>query len=110
MTSILPEQFRDLEQWSPWFLATERERHNKRIQSSMDELRAFAGALKPRMEDLIQHLSAFAWGSELTDQQRNLFHLGLSYMEAAVPLDLGWKAPAAEDSFPVELLQTMPVR
>lgn len=109
MTSNLPEQFRDLEQWSPWFLATERERYDKRAQSSMDELRAFAGALKPRMEDLIQHLSGFPWGSDLNDQDRNLFHLGLSYMEAAVPLDLGWKKSVAEDSFPVDRL-VLPVR
>lgn len=102
MTQSLPEKFRELEQWSPWFLATERERYNKRAGSSMEELRAFAGALKPHMEDLIQYLSAFEWGTELSDQDRNLFHLGLSYMEAAVPIDLGWKKPAAEDSFPVD--------
>lgn len=102
MTASLPEQFRDLEPWSDWFLATERERYEQRARSSMDQLRAFAGALKPRMEDLIQYLSQFEWGAPLSEADTNLYHLGLSYMEAAVPIDLGWKQPLAEDSFPVE--------
>lgn len=105
MTQSLPEKFRELEQWSPWFLATERERYNKRAQSSMEELRAFEAALKPRMEDLIQYLTAFEWGVPLTDEDQNLFHLGLSYMEAAVPIDLGWKNPVAEDSYPVDRVE-----
>lgn len=109
MTQSLPEQFRDLEQWSSWFLATERERHNRRAQCSMDELRAFGAALKPRMEDLIQYLSGFEWGTPLSEEDQNLFHLGLSYMEAAVPLDLGWKGPVAEDSFPVDRVE-LPAR
>lgn len=110
MTTNLPDKFRDLEQWSAWFLETERERYDKRTQSTMEDLRAFHAALTPKMEELIQYLSAFEWGAPLSDEDRNLFHLGLSYMEAAVPIDLGWKQPAAEDSFPVERLDKMPVR
>lgn len=109
MTTRLPEKFQELEQWSPWFLATEKERYDKRTQSSIDELRAFHAALKPHMEDLIQYLSTFEWGAPIGDEDRNLFHLGLSYMEAAVPIDLGWKSPIAEDSFPVDRLQ-LPTR
>jgi hypothetical protein len=110
MTTNLPEKFRDLEQWSPWFLETERERYDQRTRSTMVELRTFHAALKPRMEDLIQYLEGFEWGSPLGDEDRNLFHLGLSYMEAAVPIDLGWKSPVAEDSFPVQRLEKMPER
>lgn len=105
MTYSLPEKFSDLEQWSQWSLATERERYNRRAHSSLDELRAFGAALKPRMEDLIQYLSNFEWGTPLSDEDRNLYHLGLSYMEAAIPLDLGWKQPTAQDSFPVDRLE-----
>lgn len=104
MTTNLPEKFRSLEQWSPWFLATERERYEQRIGSTIDELRAFHAALRPHMEDLIQYLEGFEWGAPLSDEDRNLFHLGLSYMEAAVPIDLGWKSPIAEDSYPVSRL------
>jgi hypothetical protein len=110
MTTNLPEKFRELEQWSAWFLETELERHEKRTQTTIEDLRAFHAALTPRMEDLIQYLSGFEWGAPLSDEDRNLFHLGLSYMEAAVPIDLGWKSSVAEDSFPVRRLETMPQR
>lgn len=109
MTASLPEEFRDLEPWSDWFLATERKRYDQRARSSMAQLRTFAEALKPRMEDLIQYLSHFEWGSPLSEADTNLYHLGLSYMEAAVPIDLGWKQPLAEDSFPVERV-SLPIR
>lgn len=109
MTASLPEQFRELEPWSDWFLATEQERYEQRARCDMEQLRAFAAALKPRMEDLIQYLSRFEWGTPLNEADTNLYHLGLSYMEAAVPIDLGWKQPLAEDSFPVERV-SLPIR
>lgn len=104
MSASLPAAFRDLEPWVSWGFASEGERYARRARSTMEELNAFYTALKPRMEDLIQYLSAFPWGSELSEEDRRLYHLGMSYMEAAVPIDLGWKKPTAEDSFPVERL------
>lgn len=102
MADTLPQQFKQLENWSSWALATERERYNRRARSTMDELKAFHAALKPHMEDVIQHLSAFPWGSAISEEDERLYHLGMSFMEAAVPIDLGWKDVVAEDSFPVD--------
>lgn len=104
MTSKLPRQFADLEEWLPWALATEAERNAKRTRSSIEQLTAFCGALKPHMHDLIQYLAEFEWGSTLAEADENLYRLGLSYMEATIPLDLGWKSSVPEDSFPVERL------
>ncbi len=101
MTFSLPQQFRELEQWSSWSRGTEWERHNKRVSVSMEELKTFVAALKPHMEDLIQYMAGFKWGTPLGAEDTNLFHLGLAYMEATVPVDLKWKTPVAEDSFPV---------
>ena len=109
MAGNLPEKFSELEQWSSWAFSTEGERYANRISVSMDELKAFHSALRPHMEDVIQYLKAFPWGAPLSAQDENLYHLGLSYMEAAVPIDLGWKQTIAEDSFPVDRL-TLPVR
>lgn len=109
MTASLPQQFRELEEWSSWALATERERYDRRAASSMESLRAFYDAMKPRMEEIIQYLSAFPWGTPLGEEDERLFHMGMSYMEAAVPIDLGWKTVAAQDSFPVSRL-TLPDR
>lgn len=104
MTGSLPQKFRELEPWSSWALPTEGERYAKRAASSMETLVEFYSALKPHMEDVIQYLSAFPWGSPLGEEDERLFHMGLSYMEAAVPIDLGWKSSVAQDSFPVARL------
>jgi hypothetical protein len=40
----------------------------------------------------------------LNEADENLYRMGLSYMEATVPLDLGWKSSVAIDSFSVERL------
>lgn len=104
MSVSLPQQFRDLERLSSWALATEGERYAKRASSSMETLTDFYSAMKPHMESIIQYLSAFPWGTPLGEEDERLYHMGLSYMEAAVPIDLGWKSPVAQDSFSVERL------
>jgi hypothetical protein len=109
MAGKLPQKFSELDQWSTWAFATEGERYAKRANSGMDDLIAFHSALQPHMEEIIQYLETFPWGTTLSEEDERLYHLGLSYMEAAVPIDLGWKQPVAVDSFPVERL-TLPVR
>lgn len=109
MSGSLPQQFRELEKWSSWALATEGERYAKRASASMEALTEFHDAMKPQMEAVIRHLSAFPWGMPLGEEDERLYHMGLSYMEAAVPIDLGWRNPVAQDSFPVGRLN-IPVR
>jgi hypothetical protein len=109
MAETLPPKFKDLEKWASWALATEGERYAKRASSSMETLKEFCDALKPRMEDVIQYLSAFPWGTPIGEEDERLFRTAMSYMEAAVPIDLGWKKPVAQDSFPVSRL-TLPAR
>lgn len=104
MSASLPLQFRELDKWSSWGFATEGERYAKRASSSMETLREFYSALKPHMEDIIKYLSNFPWGLPLDEEDQRLYLMALSYMEAAVPIDLGWKSPVALDSFPVERL------
>ena len=104
MTKKLPQQFRELENWLDWSLAEEGQRYAKRAASSLDELRAFSSAMTPHMHDIIGYLSGFPWGTPLSEEDENLYRMGLSYMEVTVPLDLQWKSPVAIDSFPVERL------
>lgn len=108
MTTQLPPAFADLEPWTAWSLATEGERYAKRAASTIDDLRAFSEALTPRMHDVIGHLTGFAWGTPLPPADERLYHMGLSYMEATIPLDLAWKSPVAEDSYPVTRLKLAP--
>lgn len=109
MTGNLPQKFSELDKWSSWAFATEGERYAKRAGSSMAELVEFYTALKPHMEGIIQYLSAFPWETQLSEEDERLCHLGMTYMEAAVPIELGWKQPKAQDSFPVSRLE-LPVR
>lgn len=104
MTGTLPQQFSALEKWSSWALSTEGERYARRANSEMEALKEFYNAVKPHMEDIIQYMSEFPWGAPLDAENERLFWLGLSYMEVAVPIELGWKSPVAQDSFPVERL------
>jgi hypothetical protein len=105
MTTTLPDKFKQLEPWSAWAGATEGERYALRAACDMEGLRAFYEALKPNMEEIIQYLSAFPWGATLTEEDKRLHHLGMTYMEAAVPIELGWKQPLAQDSFPVSRVE-----
>lgn len=109
MSNVLPEKFSSLSRWADWGKPTELERYQRRAACTMEELKSFYDALKPHMEDIIQHLSAFPWGSEISASDERLFHMAMTYMEAAVPIDLNWKSPMAEDSYPVSRL-SLPVR
>lgn len=104
MSEKLPQPFRELEKWLDWSLAEEGQRYAKRAGSTLDDLRAFSAAMTPFMHDIIGHLSGIPWGTALGEEDENLYRMGLSYMEVAVPLDLGWKSPVAVDSFEVERL------
>ena len=56
----LPEQFRDLQSWAQvWALRTEAKRHARRLESTIDELRAFYDAMMPRIDDILVYLSEF---------------------------------------------------
>ncbi|WP_066552909.1 hypothetical protein [Croceicoccus bisphenolivorans] len=107
MNASLPQKFRELEEFTAWALPTERERYDRRAGSTLEELNVFYSAMKPHMEEVIRYLEGFAWGTELSAEDQRLYHMGLSYMEAAVPIELKWKSAVAEDSFPVARL-TLP--
>ena len=56
MPSTLPPDFADLEPFADWALPTERERYDKRLASTMDEMQAFYDAAFPRLEDAMAYL------------------------------------------------------
>ncbi len=101
MTRNFPQRFSELERWLPWALQTESERNARRVGSSLKEVQEFCAALRPHMDDVIQYLENFKWGTTLSAEDENLYRLGLSYMEATIPIDLEWKSTVAQDSFPL---------
>ena len=79
---LLPEQFRDLEPYLEWSLASERERSAKRQASSIAALKTFYDAMLPRMEQVLPFLAQFSLG-DVDDRVQRLFLLSLSLAEVA---------------------------
>jgi hypothetical protein len=60
LNKVLPDPFTDLEPFvDAWVLATETERNQKRLTSSMTEIQAFYDAMLPRMEAVLYHLDSY---------------------------------------------------
>jgi len=69
---ILPAAFSDLEPFAAtWCLASEPERWERRVASTMDELHAFYDAAFPRAEEAITYCDTFA----LDDLPEDVTHL-----------------------------------
>ena len=96
MTATLPPEFADLEPFTDWCLATERERYAKRLASSMDELQAFYDAAFPRLEEAMAHLDALPL-DDLPDEATRLLWLCYSLVNASFPVEV-WRQARVPDS------------
>jgi hypothetical protein len=81
----LPEPFADLEPYLAWSLATEKERQQKRVSSSMGAIQAFYDAILPRMNAIP------------ADAQR-LLNLTFSLAEIAPAVEQ-FKQPSVADGY-----------
>ncbi len=98
--SLLPEAFRDLEQWLAWSLATEQERSDKRQASTMTEIKAFYDVMLTRTEAILSYLEQFPLEKMPEDAQR-LFYLTLSLAEVAPAVEL-FDQPSVVDSYDIK--------
>jgi hypothetical protein len=88
MKTWLPPEFVDLEQFADrWCLATETERHARRLASSMSELQAFYDALFPRLEEAIEYCDKHAL-NELPDDVSNLLLMIYSLINVAMAVEI----------------------
>jgi len=78
----LPPEFKELEPFLDWSLATERERSVKRHRSSMGEIRAFYDAILGRLDEILTLLAQYA-PDEAPGEVRRLFLMTLSLAEIA---------------------------
>jgi hypothetical protein len=97
----LPAEFSDLEPYADWALPTERERYEKRLASSMDELQAFYDAAFPRLDDASAYLEKFAI-DELDDEGKNLLWLFAALVTVSFPVEV-WRQPRVPDSGPAAI-------
>lgn len=94
----LPAEFADLAPHMAWALATEGARNARRRAATLAELQAYYNAMLPRMRAVIAHLNTFPLDN-LPPPQRNLLYLALSFMEAAMSVEV-FKEPDETGAFP----------
>lgn len=104
---LLPKGFEDLAPYLDWALPDQHRRGLKRMAATLGECRAFYDAITPRIEDLIHHLEHFPRSDVLDPANNRLFMLGLAYMDAALPIELGWKSTVNEGSFPADRINNI---
>lgn len=78
----LPSPFRDLEPYLDWAVEGERQRTEKKVASSMDEVRAFYDAVFPRLDDIVSYLDGVP-ENDMPEPGRRLYNLSLSLVEVA---------------------------
>ena len=93
---IFPPDFADLEPFADWALATEAERYDKRLSSTMAEIEAFYDAAFPRLEAALAHLDQLPLDA-LPEDARRLLWLCYSVVNASFPVEV-WRQPRVPDS------------
>ncbi|WP_436792034.1 hypothetical protein [Yinghuangia sp. YIM S10712] len=95
--TLLPAEFSDLEPFAAtWCLATEAERWDRRMASTMPEMQAFYDAGFPRLRELLDYCDKFPI-DDLPEPVRNLTHLAHSIVMVAMCVEI-WHQPKVIDS------------
>ncbi|SPM34039.1 hypothetical protein MRAB57_1850 [Mycobacterium rhizamassiliense] len=103
--ALLPTAFAELENHAKvWCLATETERWNARISSSMADMRAFYDAFFPRLEEAIDYCDKFDL-DDLPDDALNLLHLIYSLIMVAMAVEI-MHQPAPTDAADAVMTRT----
>jgi hypothetical protein len=85
---MLPAEFAELEPFAEtWCLATETERFNQRLASSMDDIRAFYDAFFPRLEEAIEFCDKYPL-DDLPDDVEHLLQLIHSLVMVSMAVEI----------------------
>jgi len=85
--ALLPSEFSDLEPFAAtWCLATEDERYQRRLASTMDEMQAFYDAVVPRADAAMTYCDQFPL-DDLPGEARNLLYLLFSMVMVSFPVE-----------------------
>jgi hypothetical protein len=86
--ALLPSAFAELEPSAQtWCLATETERWNARMASTMAEMHEFYDAFFPRLEEAIEYCDKFPL-DDLPDYALNLLHMIYSLIMVAMAVEV----------------------
>jgi hypothetical protein len=86
--TLLPSAFAELEPFAKiWCLSTEAKRWDRRMASSMTEMREFYDAFFPRLEEAIEYCDKFSL-DDLPEDALNLLHLIYSLIMVAMSVEI----------------------
>jgi hypothetical protein len=108
--TLLPSAFAELEKYAHiWCLATETERWNTRMASTMPEMREFYDAFFPRLEEAIDYCDKFTLDG-LPDDALNLLHMIYSLIMVAMSVEIMHQpAPVcAADAIMIRISEPVP--
>lgn len=95
--SRLPEEFADLERFTDWCLPTEAHRYQKRLSSTIAEMKEFYDAAMPRLEDVMAYCDSRFPLDGMPDDAKALIHMMQSLVNVSFPIEV-WKQPRVLDS------------
>ncbi|WP_322859055.1 hypothetical protein U8D42_04740 [Mycobacterium europaeum] len=108
--AMLPSAFSELEKFAPrWCLATETERWNARITSTMPEMHEFYDAFFPRLEEAIEYCDKFPLDN-VPDDALNLLRMIYSLIMVAMAVEIMHQpAPvSAADAVMIRTVEPVP--
>jgi hypothetical protein len=95
--AMLPQEFADLEPFAEdWSCARERDRYDRRLASSMEELQAFYAAVAPRAGEALVYLDQFDI-NDMPEKALNLMRVLYSLCTVSFAVDC-FKQPKMPDS------------
>ncbi|CQD12453.1 hypothetical protein BN000_02631 [Mycobacterium europaeum] len=108
--AMLSSAFSELEKFAPrWCLATETERWNARITSTMPEMHEFYDAFFPRLEEAIEYCDKFPLDN-VPDDALNLLRMIYSLIMVAMAVEIMHQpAPvSAADAVMIRTVEPVP--
>ena len=93
----LPSEFSDLEPFAAkWSLATEEERYQERLRSSMEDMQAFYDAVTARAEEAMAYCDKFPL-DDMPDDALDLLRLLYAMIMVSFPVEV-WGQPGIPDT------------
>lgn len=98
MSAVLPKEFSQLEHLVPeWAIEDGHQRYVKRVNSSLEEIRAFYEEVFPHAEEAVAYIDKFDYSEPLPDDVANLRNLLYSLITVSLAVEL-WKQPRVKHS------------
>lgn len=98
MTALLPSEFSSLEHLVPeWAIEDGHERYVKRVNSTMEQIRAFYDEVFPYAEEAVAYIDKFDYSEPLPDDVANLRNLLYSLITVSLAVEL-WQQPRVKHS------------